>query len=279
MDEHFRAFSFVDRITEVEVGVRIRGRYTIPQQIDDFPPSLVAEAVGQLAAWSAMAKLDFQYRPVAGLAARIELLEPVQSGQTLDLAAELETVETDAVGYSGTASVDGKPVIRLEHCVGPMLPQEDFDEPQGLRERFAFLQKHDAAPGGFKGVPKVPLEHIGGETGQWKRAGLHVPESAPFFADHFPRRHVFPGTLLMHSNLQLAVALAGEIPSSSNGPWKLAAVSDVKLRSFTPPGEILECEVRLDECSDTNARLTVETKKGKKTVGGAKVWLSPEVRS
>ncbi len=280
MDEHFRAFSFVDRITEVEPGIRIRGRYTIPQQIDEFSPSLVAEAVGQLAAWSAMAKLNFQYRPVAGLAARIELLTPVHPGQTLELAADLETVETDAVGYSGTAQVGGKPVIRLEHCVGPMLPQEDFDDPQALRERFAFLCEHDAVTGRFKGIPRVSLESIAGETGQWKRARLHVPEHAPFFADHFPRRHVFPGTLLMNSNLQLAAMLAAEItPPVSGGTWMLTAVSDVKLRSFTPPGEVLECEVRLDERNERSARLTVETKKGKKTVGGAKVLLSPGVQS
>ncbi len=83
----------------------------------------------------------------------------------------------------------------------------------------------------------------------------------------------------MHSNLQLSAALAKELEPPDSGAWVLTAVSDVKLRSFTPPGEILECEVRLDEHSDTSARLTVETKKGTKTVGGAKVWLSPEVRS
>src|SRR5262245_29514872 len=125
MDEHFRAFTFVSRITSVDPGVRVRGTYDIPPDIGSFPHSLVAEAVGQLAAWSAMAALDFKFRPVAGLAAHIELLSPVRPGQTLELAAELETVDVDAVAYGGIAHVGGLPVIRLEHCVGPMMPMEE----------------------------------------------------------------------------------------------------------------------------------------------------------
>ena len=50
MEDHFRAFSFVDRIASVEPGVRIRGHYAIPSGLNEFPASLVAEAVGP-AAW------------------------------------------------------------------------------------------------------------------------------------------------------------------------------------------------------------------------------------
>ena len=95
MDESFRAFSFVDRILSCEAGVRIRGRYGIPAGIESFPTSLVAEAVGQLAAWSAMATVDFQRRPVAGIAGGIELLGDVRPGQTLELAADLESDDKD----------------------------------------------------------------------------------------------------------------------------------------------------------------------------------------
>ena len=58
MSDHFAAFSFVDRITEYEPGRRARGSYFIPSDIAAFPSCLVAEAVGQLAAWVAMAQLD-----------------------------------------------------------------------------------------------------------------------------------------------------------------------------------------------------------------------------
>ena len=69
MAERFSAFSFVDRITKLEPGVRAAGRYAIPGHLPRFPACLVAEAIGQLAAWVSMSKLGFRRRPVAGLAA------------------------------------------------------------------------------------------------------------------------------------------------------------------------------------------------------------------
>src|SRR4030095_10715226 len=85
MDGHFRAFSFVDRITGLEPGRAIRGRYSIPAGLANFPMALVGEAVGQLAAWAAMAALEFKCRPVAGLAAEVNFFAPVRPGQILEL--------------------------------------------------------------------------------------------------------------------------------------------------------------------------------------------------
>ena len=121
MDDHFRAFSFVDRIHSIDAAGRVTGSYFIPEGLDAFPVSLAAEAVGQLAAWSAMSSLEFKCRPVAGIAARVDLLSTIAPGQRLDLTAELESVDTEAIAYHGLAEVNGVPVIRLEHCVGPMM--------------------------------------------------------------------------------------------------------------------------------------------------------------
>ena len=280
MDGHFRAFSFVDRIASVEPGVRIRGKYRIPAGIAEFPGSLVSEAVGQLAAWSAMAALDFKVRPVAGLAGRIELLSEVRPGQTLELAAEIETAEMDAVAYGGTAHADGQPVADLEHCVGPMMPLEEFDDPDAVRERFNFLCGEGAAPGGFAGLPVFALDPSAGEPGRWMRATFHVPLDAPFFADHFPRRPVFPGTLLMHMNLRLAAALAAGIPAPAGGGcWRMRSVSDVKLRAFTPPGEVLGIEAKIGEAAADAVEIGVETRNGRRLVGGARVHFVREEKS
>jgi 3-hydroxymyristoyl/3-hydroxydecanoyl-(acyl carrier protein) dehydratase len=277
MDEHFRAFSFVDRIHAIQPGVRIRGSYAIPAGIKSFPASLVAEAVGQLAAWEAIAAVDFKFRPVAGLAASIELLAAVRPGQVLELAADLETVDPEAVAYSGTAHAGGIPLIRLQHCVGPMVPLEEFDDPQALRKRFALLQGAGAVPGAFGGVPSFALDHTDGEVGQSLRATLHVPTSAPFFGDHFPRRPLFPGTLLMNSNLELAAALTAQLPPpAAGGRWTLRGISDVKLRAFTPPGDTLEIETRLNQLSTDAATMTVETRKSRRLISGARVLLAPE---
>jgi len=280
MDHHFRAFSFVDRITSVESGVRIRGEYLIPAHLDGFAASLAAEAVGQLAAWAAMAEMDFARRPVAGLAGEIELLHPVRPGQRLELTAELDTVEVDAAAYGGAVLVDGIPAIRLRHCVGPMLAVEDFDDPAALRARFGVLCNGGATPGGFGGLPIFPLERTGGETGQRATATLHVPAQANFFADHFPRRPVFPGTLLMNASLEVVALLAQELAVPTPGAaWILRRISDVKLRAFTPPGEVLEIEARLNQSSPETAMVNVEIRKGKRVVGGARIQLAREERT
>ena len=87
MTDHFAAFSFVDRITEHRPGTHARGRFAIPATVDAFPPALVAEAVGQLAAWVAMEHIAYRGRPVAALAHETRFLR-----QQVDLAAEQRRV-------------------------------------------------------------------------------------------------------------------------------------------------------------------------------------------
>ena len=246
MTHHFRAFSFVDRITAIESGVRISGSYTIPAALAEFPLSLVAEATGQLAAWSAMAKIDFSHRPVAGLAGRVELLREVRPGDTLELSAELENADTSDVAYGGCASVNGEPVLRLHHCMGPMVPIGEFDDPDLLRARLALLRGEGAVPGAFTGVPAFSLDGLAVEDGpQMKaRATLQVPAQAAFFGDHFPKRPVFPGTLLMNMNLKLVTALAASVPVRAGARWVPHAVVDMKLRDFISPGDLLSIDAK-----------------------------------
>jgi 3-hydroxymyristoyl/3-hydroxydecanoyl-(acyl carrier protein) dehydratase len=278
MDEHFRAFSFVDRIEPGASGTQIRGGYTIPAGLAEFPSSLVAEATGQLAAWAAMAAVDFRARPVAGIASRVRMGGPACPGQTVELAAVLESVDDEAIGYSGTASVNGTEILSLQHCVGPMMPVDEFDDPQLLRARLALLREAGAAPGAFGGIPAMTLSRTGGEPGQFARATLQVPASAPLFADHFPRKPVFPGSLLMHHQLQLAAALAAEIPPPNGAAWSLREITDMKLRSFIAPGSQLDIEVKLLGRGDQTAELALEARREQRLVGAARVLLTTEVR-
>src|SRR4051812_8788777 len=129
MPDHFAAFSFVDRITDLTPGTRARGVFAVPPDVAPFASCLVAEAVGQLAAWVAMAHVSFRGRPVAALANETLLTGDVAPGRTLDLAVEIDDCDDDAVAYCGSASVDGARVITLNQCLGPMLPLAEFDSP------------------------------------------------------------------------------------------------------------------------------------------------------
>ncbi len=237
MAEHFAAFSFVDRITEFEAGKRARGEFAVPRDIPAFPSCLVAEAVGQLAAWVAMAKVSFRVRPVAALANETRFHGEVRPGDRLELGVEIEHCDDEAVAYAGWARVGSTLVIELQDCLGPMLPVEDFDAPAALAERFELLRGAGVAPGRFHGVvaPRiVPGDSVAGES---VSATLHVPLSAPFFGDHFPRRPVFPATLLLDAQIGLAMRLTA--PGT-----KPVRMTHVKMRSFIAPGDALQIEAK-----------------------------------
>jgi 3-hydroxymyristoyl/3-hydroxydecanoyl-(acyl carrier protein) dehydratase len=276
MSGHFSAFSLVDRITELESGRRSKGRFQVPQKIPRFPSTLAAEAIGQLAAWNAIAHLGFRVRPVAGLAAEVRFGPQVQPGQRLDLETVLESCEMDAVSYSGWAEVDGVRVMELDHSVGPMLPLEDFDSPQAMRERFELLCGPGAPSGRFAGVPEPDMEIVEQVPEERVRATLRVPKEADFFSDHFPRRPVFPGTLLLDAQLGLALRFAAGWRRWPPGA-KLAAirVPDTKMRSFIPPGEMLELRIdfaALDE--PDKAKATTSVRMNGKTVASGKLEIA-----
>jgi 3-hydroxymyristoyl/3-hydroxydecanoyl-(acyl carrier protein) dehydratase len=294
MDPYFRAFSFVDRITSVRNATEICGRYTIPSDVEEFPVALVGEAVGQLAAWAAMSALKFTHRPVAGLAGCIEFpggaeresssiaqsrSSALRPGGVLELAANLESVDTEGVAYSGTAHADGRLAVRLQDCLGPMVPLADLDDPQALANRFEQLCGPGTAPGGFRGLPPLALERTAGETGRQARATFQVPPSAPLFADHFPRRPVFPGSLLMHLGLQLGAMLASELPPPASGRWDDWTILDMKLRSFIPPGTVLELDAKLKQRSEASAMLALEARTGKDLLATARLVPKPKLNS
>ncbi len=244
MPDRFRAFSFVDRVTELEPGNQVRGVYRVPAHLEKFPPSLIAEAVGQLAAWAAMDQLDYRVRPVAGIAMEARFLGDVDPGQTLELGVELEACSEDDVVYSGRARVDGKKVLALEHCLGPMLPMTTFDDPELVRARLRVLQDGGTPENGFVGVKKPVIAVTEHASGARLKGELSVPEDAPFFGDHFPRRAVYPATLLLDAMTGVACRLAGESQGWTTGaPITLLRVLNMKMRSFIAPGAVLEVQV------------------------------------
>lgn len=273
MSERFRAFSFVDRISH-RAGGRIEGRYTVPATATRFPASLMAEAVGQLAAWSAMAQLDFGSRPVAGLAASTRYHRIAAPGETLLLEADIERCDAEAVAYRGRALIDGHVALELADCVGPMLPMDEFDDPAAVRADFDTLCTTGAAAGRFTGVPRPQIEVQEHAAGQRLRARLQVPDraAAPYFDDHFPRRPVFPGTLLLDALAGLAVQVARDaLPVPTTVTLLPRQVSNVKIRSFTAPGSTLELEIDLLDADGDRAALKLGARSADRTVATARV--------
>ncbi len=276
MAARFSAFSFVDRITAFEPAKRAAGRFHVPARVGRFPPALVAEAVGQLAAWVAMANVDFGRRPVAALAGETRFLGAVAPGDTLELAVEIENCDADGVAYGGWASVGGARILGLERCLGPMLPQDDFDAPDAMRADFAVLRGAGATVDRFPGVPALEVIPAGGVAGEWLQATLEVPASAPFFGDHFPRRPVFPATLLLDAQTTLALELARGAASWRAGrELTLACVRDVKVRAWILPGQRVALRAALAAPGSDAATVKLTAQVEGATVATARAEILP----
>ena len=271
-EPRFAAYSFVDRIVELVPGARARGTFAIPAGIAAFPAPLVAEAVGQLAAWVAMDCSDFRSRPVAALATETRFRGEARPGELLALDVDILDCGDETVAYNGRAAVNGRQVIELVDCLGPMLAVADFDSPDALRERLALLRGPGAKPGRFGGVGPLAMtvtERIGGHS---LHATLDVPNAAPFFDDHFPRRAVFPATLLLDAMMGVALELAHESPALRDARPQRA--THVKMRSFIVPGQRLDIAVELAPAQDGTARVMLSAKTDGKLVATARLELA-----
>ena len=211
MSDHFAAFSFVDRITEFAPGRRARGtlrgtggprrrsrRASSPRRSASSPRGsrwrTSTFAAGRSRRWRAR-------RGFCATSGRVR--------RSL-LAVEIERCDDEAVAYRGSAHVDGALLIELIDCLGPMLPVEEFDAPAALSASASRCCAVAGAAAGAlprrRGAAHRRRQRSSRENR--RRATLHVPTAAPFFADHFPRRPVFPATLLLDAQIGLAMQLA-----------------------------------------------------------------------
>lgn len=271
MSGRYAAFTFVDRITDLVPGESARGRFHIPAHIDLFPSSLLAEATGQLAAWVAVSKLDYRLRPVAGIAHETIYGRLPCPGDTLETEIRIDSCEDDAVAYQGWARIGAETVLELHDCIGPMLPLEDFDDPVAMRAFFDTLCVAGARPDRFGGVVPVPLLPLEREAARFASAQIDIPAEAAFFADHFPRRPVFPGTLLLDRMTVLASGVVAEITAGRTA--SVRSVTDVKLRAFTDPGARLELRATIEDVAQNaiTAQLEARAEGQRRPVGGARV--------
>ena len=271
----FAAFSLVDRITSIDGLSRVEGIYTIPSGVAFFPVSLVAEAIGQLAAWVAMSNVDFTRRPVAALAGETRIHSLVQPGDTLDLEVDIESCDEDAIVYRGRASVNGRLVLELLDTIGSMLDTAEFDEPSRLSADFTVLTGAGRQPGLFPGVPQPVLTTLSHEPGLSLTARMDVPADGSYFADHFPLRPVFPATLMLDAQLRLAQQLASE---AAGTPVRVTRITNVKVRAFTAPGATLELFAEHAAAAEPDGQMLVKVgaRADTRTIAGAKMYFATD---
>jgi 3-hydroxymyristoyl/3-hydroxydecanoyl-(acyl carrier protein) dehydratase len=268
-----KVFHFVDEILECEPGRRALGiKHVTPW--DSFVritsaggrellPCIVGEALGQLGAWCAMAANGFTLRPVAGVVGEVGIFGPAGPGDSILLSTTIDSLTDEAVYYHASASVDGEEILTLGNTLGPLLPLEDFDDPDQLRARFDAISRTGSRPEPPPALePATPVELgfdelLSCEPGRELRAVKTISADEPYFGDHFPRKPVLPLSLLLESLLQLGQRLlsdeGAELEQCRFAPKRLRKV---KMRRFVEAGQMLEATARVEESDTRAARLS-----------------------
>jgi 3-hydroxymyristoyl/3-hydroxydecanoyl-(acyl carrier protein) dehydratase len=273
----FSAFSFVDRITSIGESGNIQGSFRIPAHLDRFPQSLVAEAIGQLAAWYAMSHGGFAGRPVAALAGQTRYFSDGLPGELLSLEARIDSCDSDSVSYSGSARVGERLVLELRDCSGAMLPQEQFDDPSCLEQHFQLLKTTGARENRLIQVPSVmPTQPIA-DAGGIVESDLIIPDQADFFEDHFPKKPVFPATLLMNALSSMVMEQIDRLYSGLEFPRpSLCAIRRVKVRSWIAPGDRVRLRAEGLVAESVPREIKLSARVGDKLVASALADLATE---
>src|ERR1700677_3118015 len=86
------------------------------------------------------------------------------------------------------------------------------------------------------------------EPGRTGRGRKRLDPALAFFADHFPRRPLMPGVLLIECAAQAAGALwASTLAADAPAHFTLAQVAQFKLQQPVQPGDTVETHVALDK--------------------------------
>lgn len=285
-------FLFVDRIltltpAEYVTGVKFvtTDDYYLTRDSQGRPcfvPSLIGEAVGQLAAWNVMSYCDFKYRPVAGMVGTASLYRPAYPGEVILIESFVDSLDEKAVQYHGVARVGDEVIFRIDRALGPMLPMEDFIEQQQVRQQFAQIHRLGDLPqmshamneqlfndtdSIFPKMIQVSFDRvIASEPGESLSAEKLITGTAPYFPDHFPNNPVLPMTILLECKLQLAREFVRRAGFDSR--YEVCEMHRIKMNAFIHPGDQVVTHITKKQHDDDGLVLRYRTE-----VNGKRVCL------
>lgn len=264
------SFLLVDQITQFNSGKSVQGVkhisasepylcYSYQSQRPIFMPTLVGEAVGQLAAWAVIDALDFSKRPVAGIVSQVNIYDEVAVGDTLKLSADIDAIDEQAVEYHGVASVGDKKIFEIESAVGPMMPMSEMNDKAEVQAQFNQIHRVGAMTENtldntsydlFPGVEHPSKLNPAGcfdrilvmQQDELCIAEKIVSLSAPYFVDHFPLKPVLPLTILLNCKMSFAqLYLSRYYPQQS---FKVCCARKIKMSQFVSPGSVVKSQMK-----------------------------------
>jgi 3-hydroxyacyl-[acyl-carrier-protein] dehydratase len=280
-------FLFVDKITDI-AGDCIKGtrhfasdapmQYSNAKGEAQIAPGVVSEAIGQLVSWLCIDRGGYTGRPVFLFADQIEICGIVTPGSTVDLVANIESIDDETFVFSGEASVDGRVVHKVKNISGYFMPLAEMEDPEITKQRYADLTNGGLKLEGDKGIfdfDKLIDETVEHPSDDKIVCVKTMNPDEKFYKDHFPR---FPVTPIVMINEMIGQAAACLL--CPNDPRALIPISvdGIKIRNFVKPGEQVTTEItvksRKELPNGNTALATVAqvTKDGKTILRGKYIY-------
>ena len=282
-------FLMIDRICELEKGKSARGIKNISWDgdfLEEIIPGLpvvssfiIAEAVGQLLSWIIVEAKDFTVKPVITVVDSYICNGHIQPGDQLEVMGSVESMSEEGALVHGKILLRGKPVIEINHAVCYAYPLSELDPPERARLQF----KHLYVPGcPLPQTAQHPASLMREEVPLYKRpwfdriidegqparlvAIKNVTATEDYFNDHFPRKPILPGVVIMEAQHSLARELVlrqlAERGLTDSFPV-LCRAEKVKFRLFIQPGDQMALEATVKSFSDGQCSIATRV-----TVGG-----------
>lgn len=135
-------FHLIDRIDTWDAGRSISAR-KLTSWLEDFwrdegngpqmPAPLVLEALCQAGTWLIIASTGARQRAALLSVDGVSFHEPVRPGDVLVLDGTVESMGEETAVLSGTASVNGKTVMKAETVMCALLPAEHLEDIEDTR--------------------------------------------------------------------------------------------------------------------------------------------------
>lgn len=130
-------FHLIDRIDGYEPHEQVRAR-KVTSLSEEFwedtpdgpimPPPLILEALCQAGTWLIMISTDTRKRAALLSIADVSFMADVRPGDVIALHGRVESMTEEMAVLSGTASVDGKPVLEASDIMCALIDAEDLED-------------------------------------------------------------------------------------------------------------------------------------------------------
>jgi len=265
-------FLMVDRIFEMQRATHANGVKNISwnddflvaffPELPVFSPVIAAECAAQLVSWIIVVARDFAVKPVITMVDSYICDGHAMPGDQLVLEGTIESLSEESALANARILLQGRPIIELRHAVCYLYPLDELDSPEQARRQYENIFVAGNGPGSTAGAspvtmlresiplrPRPWLDRISQTAEPGTLQGLrNVTATEGYFNDHFPRKPILPGVVMLESLIGLAALLAERTLQEQglhNRVPVLKQCAKIKFRRFVQPGDQLAITARL----------------------------------